>query len=229
MDFPSIFIYLAPIIAVWAGFGFVRFAKPADTGRIKLLLAFSGAFLLALTFFELLPEVYEGHDPKTIALYILGGILLQIFLEFFSKGAEHGHLHIDLKENRFPLLLFLSLSVHALVEGVPIHGNNSILYGIIIHKVPIAIVLSIFLLNSKMKLGTILLFMAAFSLMTPLGSFVSAQSEWMESHGHLLTSLAIGVFFHISTIILFESAQGHAFNLRKLLVIILGIGIAYFV
>lgn len=229
MDFPSIFIYLAPIIAVWAGFGFVRFAKPADTGRIKLLLAFSGAFLLALTFFELLPEVYEGHDPKTIALYILGGILLQIFLEFFSKGAEHGHLHLDLKENRFPLLLFLSLSVHALVEGVPIHGNNSILYGIIIHKVPIAIVLSIFLLNSKMKLGTILLFMAAFSLMTPLGSFVSAQSEWMESHGHLLTSLAIGVFFHISTIILFESAQGHAFNLRKLLVIILGIGIAYFV
>jgi zinc transporter ZupT len=229
MDFPSIFIYLAPIIAVWAGFGFVRFAKPADTGRIKLLLAFSGAFLLALTFFELLPEVYEGHDPKTIALYILGGILLQIFLEFFSKGAEHGHLHLDLKENRFPLLLFLSLSVHALVEGVPIHGNNSILYGIIIHKVPIAIVLSIFLLNSKMKLGTILLFMTAFSLMTPLGSYVSSQSEWMESHGHLLTSLAIGVFFHISTIILFESAQGHAFNLRKLLVIILGIGIAYFV
>jgi len=229
MDFPSIFIYLAPIIAVWAGFGFVRFAKPADTGRIKLLLAFSGAFLLALTFFELLPEVYEGHDPKTIALYILGGILLQIFLEFFSKGAEHGHLHLDLKENRFPLLLFLSLSIHALVEGVPIHGNNSILYGIIIHKVPIAIVLSIFLLNSKMKLGTILLFMTAFSLMTPLGSYVSSQSEWMESHGHLLTSLAIGVFFHISTIILFESAQGHAFNLRKLLVIILGIGIAYFV
>ncbi|WP_318344670.1 ZIP family metal transporter [Flagellimonas baculiformis] len=229
MDFPSIFIYLAPIVAVWAGFAFVRFTKPNHTGRIKLLLAFSGAFLLALTFFELLPEVYEGHDPKTIALYILGGILLQIFLEFFSKGAEHGHLHIDLKENRFPLLLFLSLSVHALVEGVPIHGNNSILYGIIIHKVPIAIVLSIFLLNSKMRLGTILLFMAAFSLMTPLGSFVSAQSEWMESHGHLLTSLAIGVFFHISTIILFESAQGHAFNLRKLLVIILGIGIAYFV
>ncbi|WP_108425393.1 ZIP family metal transporter [Flagellimonas amoyensis] len=229
MDFPSIFIYLAPIVAVWAGFAFVRFTKPSDTARIKLLLAFSGAFLLALTFFELLPEVYEGHDPKTIALYILGGILLQIFLEFFSKGAEHGHLHIDLKENRFPLLLFLSLSIHALVEGVPIHGNNSILYGIIIHKVPIAIVLSIFLLNSKMKLGTILLFMAAFSLMTPLGSFVSAQSEWMESHGHLLTSLAIGVFFHISTIILFESAQGHAFNLRKLLVIILGIGIAYFV
>ena len=228
MDFPSLIIYLVPILAVWAGFVFVWVSKPKDTENIKLLLAFSGAFLLSLTFFELLPEVYQGHNPKTIALYILGGILLQIFLEFFSKGAEHGHMHVHLKENKFPLLLFLSLSVHALVEGVPIHGNNSILYGIVIHKIPIAIILGIFLLNSKMKLGSTLVFIGAFSLMTPLGSYVSTW-HWVASHGHLLTALAIGVFFHISTIILFESAQGHAFNLRKLLVIVLGVGIAYFV
>src|SRR5690606_40863119 len=107
--------------------------------------------------------------------------------------------------------------------------NDPILYGIIIHKIPIAIVLGIFLINSKMKLETILFFIGAFSLMTPLGSYVSTQSFWMESHGHLLTSFAIVVFFHISTIILFASSQGHAFNLQKLLVIILGIGMAYFV
>ncbi|RIV43286.1 ZIP family metal transporter [Flagellimonas pelagia] len=228
MDFPSILVYLIPILAVWTGFAFVWFIKPENTGNIKLLLAFSGAFLLSLTFFELLPEVYEGNDPKTIALFILGGILLQIFLEFFSKGAEHGHMHIHLKENKFPTLLFLSLSIHALVEGVPIHGNNSILYGIVIHKIPIAIILSIFFVNSKMKLGSILLFVAAFSLMTPLGSYLST-SPLIANYGQFLTALAIGVFFHISTIILFESSQGHAFNLRKLLVIILGVGIAYLV
>ncbi|MDF0717589.1 ZIP family metal transporter [Muricauda sp. 334s03] len=228
MDFPSAIIYIIPIVAVWAGFAFVWFTKPKNNNNIKLLLAFSGAFLLSLTFFKLLPDVYDGHDPKTIALYILGGILLQVFLEFFSKGAEHGHMHVHLKENKFPTLLFLSLSVHALVEGVPIHGNDSILYGIIIHKIPIAIILSIFLVNSKMKLSTTLLFIAAFSLMTPLGSYIST-SAWIENYGHQLTALAIGVFFHISTVILFESAQGHAFNLRKLVVIILGIGIAYLV
>jgi len=65
-------------------------------------------------------------------------------------------------------------------------------------------------------------------LMTPLGSYIST-SQIVANYGHLLTALAIGVFFHISTIILFESAQGHAFNLRKLVVIILGIGIAYLV
>lgn len=228
MDFPSAIIYIIPILAVWTGFAFVWFTKPKNNDNIKLLLAFSGAFLLSLTFFELLPDVYDDHDPKIIALYILGGILLQVFLEFFSKGAEHGHMHVHLKENKFPTLLFLSLSIHALVEGVPIHDNDSILYGIIIHKIPIAIILSIFLINSKMKLSTTLLFIAAFSLMTPLGSYISTSS-WMNNYGHLLTSLAIGVFFHISTVILFESAQGHAFNLRKLMVIILGIGIAYLV
>lgn len=228
MDFPSAIIYLIPIVAVWFGFAFVWFTKPKNNDNIKLLLAFSGAFLLSLTFFELLPDVYNGHDPKLIALYILGGILLQVFLEFFSKGAEHGHMHVHLKENKFPTLLFLSLSIHALVEGVPIHDNDSILYGIIIHKIPIAIILSIFLVNSTMKRSATLLFIAAFSLMTPLGSYIST-SPWMENYGHLLTALSIGVFFHISTIILFESAQGHAFNLRKLVVIVLGIGIAYLV
>lgn len=227
MDFPSYIVYLVPILAVWAGFGFVWLTKPKDTDNIKLLLAFSGAFLLAITFFELLPEVYEGHDPKQIALFILGGILLQVFLEFFSKGAEHGHMHVHLKQNHFPTLLFLSLCLHALVEGVPIHGNNPILYGIVIHKIPIAIILGTFLVNSQMKISQTLLFITVFSLMTPLGSYLST-SPWIIHYGHLFTAIAIGVFFHISTIILFESAQGHAFNLRKLLVIILGVGIAYF-
>jgi len=207
MNFPSSIIYIIPILAVWSGFAFVWFTRPSNNDNIKLLLAFSGAFLLSLTFFELLPEVYDGHEPKTIALYILGGILMQVFLEFFSKGAEHGHMHVHLKENKFPILLFVSLCIHALIEGVPIHNNDSILYGIIIHKLPIAIILSIFLINSKMKISATLLFIAVFSLMTPLGSFIST-SPWVSDYGHLFTALAIGVFFHISTIILFESDQG---------------------
>ncbi|MGW9685841.1 ZIP family metal transporter [Flagellimonas sp. 2504JD1-5] len=228
MNFPFTMIFIAPILAVWASFLFVWISRPKDKKNIKLLLAFSGAFLLALTFFELLPEVYESQSPKTVAVFILAGILLQIFLEFFSKGAEHGHVHLDLEKNKFPLLLFLSLSIHALIEGVPIHGNNSILYGILIHKIPVAVILSIFLINSKLKKSAIILFIAAFSLMTPFGSYL-AQSDWIEAYASIFTALAIGVILHVSTIILFESSQGHSFNLRKLIVIILGVGVAYFV
>ncbi|MDT0608589.1 ZIP family metal transporter [Croceitalea rosinachiae] len=221
-------VYTLPILAVVASFIFVFFAKTKSQKNIKLLLAFSGAFLLALSFFELLPKVYTNSDSKTIAVFILAGILLQVFLEFFSKGAEHGHVHIDLKANSFPIVLFLSLSLHALIEGVPISDDNNILYGILVHKIPVAIILSIFLINSRLNIGLSILFVSMFALMTPLGSFLSVKSSFIQEYSNQITAVAIGVFFHISTVVLFESSQGHSFNLRKLIVIVLGIVIAYF-
>lgn len=203
-------------------------AKPKNKNHFKLLLAFSGAFLLALTIFELLPEVYEVSNVKTVGLCIMAGILLQIFLEFFSKGAEHGHVHIDSEKSDFPLLVFLSLCIHSLLEGFPIDNDGTILYGILIHKVPIAIILSIFLLNSKIKLSNAVLFIVLFAVMTPLGTYFASNIEMISEYSILINALVIGVFLHISTVILFESSEGHSFNLRKLLVIVLGIVIAYF-
>jgi zinc transporter ZupT len=221
-------VYILPILAVLASFGFVYITKPKNQKNIKLLLAFSGAFLLALTFFELLPEVYQSSKPKTVALFVLAGILLQILLESFSKGAEHGHFHVNIKKNNFPVVLFLSLSLHALIEGLPISGENNIIYGILIHKVPVAIILSIFLLNSSLKTSLIVLFVTLFALMTPLGSLLAMETTILSSYYIELTALAIGVFLHISTVVLFESSQGHAFNLQKLVVIGFGFGLAYF-
>jgi len=220
-------IFLLPVLAVVVSFVVVYVTKPESKKNIALLLAFSGAFLLALTFFELLPEVYTATNTKAIALYILAGILLQVFLEFFSKGAEHGHIHSEPKKNRFPIVLFLSLSLHALIEGVPLIKEGSIIYGILVHKVPVAIILSIFLINSSLKIGYSLLFIALFAIMTPLGGWFAQNFEIFSNHSQELTALAIGVFLHISTVVLFESSQNHAFNLRKLVVIILGIGVAY--
>ncbi|MBM1106651.1 ZIP family metal transporter [Aurantibacter crassamenti] len=222
-------IYLLPILAVLLSFIFVFVTKPKNRSNFKLLLAFSGAFLLALTIFELLPEVYEHSDPKTVGLLIMSGILLQIFLEFFSKGAEHGHVHIDSEKSDFPLLVFASLCIHSLLEGFPIDHDGSIIYGILIHKVPIAIILSIFLLNSKITLVKAVLFIVLFAFMTPIGTYISANFKAVAEYYIPITSLVIGVFLHISTVILFESSEEHTFNLRKLAVIVLGIAIAYFV
>lgn len=221
-------VYVLPIFAVLASFVFVYLTKPKSQKNIKLLLAFSGAFLLALTFFELLPTVYHASKPKIVALFILSGILLQILLESFSKGAEHGHFHINIKKNNFPIVLFLSLSLHALIEGLPLSSENNIIYGVLIHKVAVAIILSIFLLNSNLKISLIVFFITLFAIMTPIGSLLALQSILISSYRIELTALAIGVFLHISTVVLFESSQGHAFNLQKLIVIGLGFGLAFF-
>ncbi len=220
--------YILPILGVLLSFVFVYITKPKKKEHFKLLLAFSGAFLLALTIFELLPEVYESSNGKTIGVYIMLGILLQIFLEFFSKGAEHGHVHLSHESTAFPWLLFASLSLHSLLEGLPIHTNHTIVYGILIHKIPIAIILSIFLLGTKLKPIYAVLFILLFSIMTPLGTFLAANLQLISDYTMPLNALVIGVFLHISTVILFESSEGHKFNLRKLVVIILGITFAYF-
>lgn len=222
-------IYLLPVLAVVLSYVFVIGFKPKKTIELRLLLSFSGSFLLALTIFELLPAVYENSNPKTVGVYIVIGILIQIVLEFFSKGAEHGHVHEDTERNHFPWVLFISLSLHALLEGLPIEKHTPLLYGILIHKIPIAVILSIFLLNSGIKLLHATFFMVLFSLMTPLGVLIAANIEFIAYYYVPITAIVVGVFLHVSTIILFESSEKHTFNLRKLSAIVLGMVIAYFI
>ena len=101
--------YLLPFSAIVIGAIIALLTKNKKTWNTKLLLSFSGSFLLALTLFELLPEVYEHLDTKLAGLFIMCGIMLQLVLELFSKGAEHGHVHIHKHESAFPWLLFISL------------------------------------------------------------------------------------------------------------------------
>jgi len=103
----------------------------------------------------------------------MAGLLMQIILEFGSKGAEHGHVHHK-DTAAFPWFLFASLCLHALIEGVPIAENHSLLYGIVIHKTPIAIIISSFLLQSKMPMWKVGVFLVIFSLMTPLGAYANS-------------------------------------------------------
>lgn len=221
--------YLLPVLAVILGYIFVVILKPQRKRNLKLLLAFSGAFLLSLTVFDLLPEVYESQNTKTIGILIMSGILLQIFLEFFSKGAEHGHVHTDKNIKVFPWLLFVSLSIHSVLEGFPIHQHETLIYGIVIHKLPIAMLLSIYFIDSDISQSKSIIFLILFSLMTPIGSFISENISFLKEYHTEISALVIGIFLHISTTILFESSEGHKFNIGKLLVIIIGILTAYFI
>lgn len=211
--------FIFPIIAVVLGYLIVLLFKPKHNRSLKLLLAFSGSFLLSITVFDFLPEVYNSFD-KPIGLFIMIGILLQIILEFFSKGAEHGHVHIDKSSVDFPWLLFISLSIHSVLEGIPIEAHDHLIYGVIIHKLPVAIILSTFFLASNLSKSKSIMFLLLFALMTPLGVFLSMQFQFFENYYYEVSALVIGIFLHISTTILFESSEGHKFNLAKLSTII---------
>lgn len=210
-------------------------AKDTIMRGIKPLLAFSGAYLLAICFLHIVPEIY-ATDNSSVGFFVLFGFLLQLFLEYGSQGIEHGHLHVH--GNKMPWGIFLSLCFHALLEGMPLHaqhhdhGNHSLLYGIVLHKIPVSIVLMVMLL----KIGTgkvkALFFLLLFAAMAPLGLWLNHLlgddiSSQYPLYFSAILALVVGMLLHISTTILFEASEGHKFNLIKLVAIIAGGLVAY--
>ncbi len=219
-------IYILPLLSVVIGLIISLFIKPNSSQGFQLLLSFSGAYLLSVTVFELLPEVYNSGEEE-VGIFIMLGLLLQIVLEFISKGVEHGHMHLDKSTNKFPLLLLISLSIHSLLEGFPLEHSDHLLHGVVIHKIPVAAILAAFLLNSNVGKPKAFLFLGIFAIMTPLGSWLQANYEAINQYGIYINAVVIGIFLHVSTTILFEASKNHSFNASKLGVIIFGILLAY--
>lgn len=218
--------YLLPLFSVLLGYSVALFLKPKNKTNLKLLLAFSGSFLLSLTVMHLLPEVYESHNHN-IGLFIMVGILFQIILEFFSKGAEHGHVHGQAKISQIPWLLFISLCIHAFLEGFPVGHHHDLALGIAIHHLPIAVILTTFFINADLNKKAIFVFMLTFAIMTPLGTAASKYLPILSVYYTEITAIVIGILFHISSTIIFESSEGHKFNVAKVSMIVFGILLAY--
>lgn len=219
-------IFILPLLSVLIGYAIALFLKPNSSIGFKLLLSFSGAYLLSITVFELLPNVYESGSAQ-IGVFIMLGLLLQIVLEFLSKGAEHGHMHHDETASNFPVLLLISLSIHSLMEGFPLNSTEHLLYGVVIHKIPVAAILSVFLFKSKIGKVKAVMFLVFFALMTPLGSWIAGNFEIVDQYIPYINALVIGIFLHVSTTIIFEASKNHTFNASKLGVIVAGIVLAY--
>ena len=212
--------------------------KNIKAGFLKLLLAFSGAYLFSLTVLHLIPEVYHSVESN-IGIYILIGFFIQIILEFFSEGIEHGHIHIHQKHDAaFPFGVIVGLCLHSFLEGMPLVQNfsdpntqNSLLAGIILHHIPVAIALMTMLLQSGLTKTRALIFLIIFALMAPLGAYTASSMNLSAFQDVSLffdkvMAIVIGIFLHISTTILFESDKDHRVNYLKLLIIILGAGLA---
>jgi hypothetical protein len=71
--------------------------------------------------------------------------------------------------------------------------------------------------------------MITFAIMTPLGTFLSGSLPVLNEYYDEITAVVIGILFHISSTIIFESSEGHKFNIAKVSMIVIGIALAYFI
>ncbi len=215
--------------------GLVYFSiKKVNKFYLKLALSFSGSFLFSICIIHLIPELYHNGD-HSIGYFIMLGFFIQIVLEFFSEGIEHGHIHVHKHgHSAFPLSMMLSLSLHSFLEGMPLisrHAHHDhkdqLLTGIIMHHVPVAFALMSMLIDSGVGKRNATLLLTLFALMAPMGAaFSGLISENdiinISSYFEKIMAVVIGIFLHISTTILFESTEDHRFNLKKLFVIVAG-------
>lgn len=235
-----VILFLALPLAAGA---WVRF-KTTDPVQVKLLLAFSGAFLLGVTVLHMLPELY-AREHGDVGLWVLGGFMLQVVLEFFSRGIEHGHVHVHLPTGTaaaepralgsptLPLITLISLFVHSFSEGMPfadprVGGDIAFVSGVLLHKLPMAIALATVLQRSGVGPGRSWATLAVFAMAAPLG--ILFGHAFGESLGEAFLSgalaVAIGMLLHISTTIIFESTPDHHFNARRFITVILGVLLA---
>ena len=214
------------------GLGIFLFKKD-NSNRLKLVLSFSGAYLFAITVLHLMPDVYSSGNPQ-IGLFILGGFLLQILMEQFSEGIEHGHIHKHShKHYIFPFGIMISLCLHAFLEGMPLAQgqHEELVYGIALHHIPAAFALGSVLIENKLSKYIVLSLLILFALMSPLGYWLSFEIGQgsignVEVYFDRIMGVVIGIFLHISTTILFESSVDHKFNLKKVVAVLLGVSIA---
>ncbi|MFW0716642.1 ZIP family metal transporter [Pedobacter sp. N23S346] len=214
--------------------GATIFLVKSDKSKLlKLILSFSGAYLFAITVLHLIPDAFSGPDKREIGIFILVGFLLQVFLEQFSEGVEHGHIHKHHDGHIFPFGIMISLCLHAFLEGMPLakEQHNELIFGISLHHIPAAFALGSILLQNHFKKGSIIIYLGVFAIMAPLGFYVSlglsnGSIGGVEAYFNKIMGVVIGIFLHISTTILFESSADHKINLRKMIAVLLGIGVA---
>jgi zinc and cadmium transporter len=244
MNLLQLTIYLAlPVLIT----GFVFLSLKIKAKYLRFLLAFSAAYLFAISVTHLLPECYEGSNTKLIGLFILVGFFIQILIEYFSSGIEHGHIHAhtDSCKKHLPIGMITGLYLHSLLEGLPIYQSGiidahahsllntqqSLIFGITLHNIPIAIAFVTLLLEHKASKLKAILLLIGFALMAPLGCFISFILNYIgvnniDDFVKISFAIVIGIFLHISTAIMFETGENHKYNLAKIASMIAGVLLA---
>lgn len=237
----AILLLMLPILVS----GGVALRIPVKQQRLRLILAFSAAYLFSVAVMHMLPEAFDGGDFKQAGLFIVIGFCSQVIIDTFSTGIEHGHVHHHSHEcaKKLPAGIIAGLLLHSFLEGLPVYDahedatgqvNYQLILGLGIHNLPITIAFVALLKDHESSKLRRIVLLLVFSLMSPAGFIVSdllhtAGFNNFETYGRLAYAMVIGIFLHISTAILFESSEHHRYNIRKVIVMLGGVILAYFI
>lgn len=236
--------YLVLIASVLLGGSLAWFMRQS-LRYVRNMLSFSGAYLLGIAILHFLPELLS-EDPG-LGIWILGGFLLQLFLEKLSSGVEHGHVHpVHGRATGTAIQVMVGLCLHTFLEGLPLGGyahlpghsvhdagtarfTQQLLWGIVLHKIPSAFALATLLRISGFSRSFIFICLGIFSVTAPIAAFLAGYISFPGNTLTLLMAVVTGSFLHVATTILFESEsqENHHLAWPKLVAILIGFSLAF--
>lgn len=170
------------------------------------LVSLSAGILLATAFLYLMPDALERLEPHRAGLWILASFVSLFILEKFIMLHPCEESHCDY--HTVGVTAYAGMLIHTFFDGVALGSaffvkdlGGMIFVAIMAHKIPSSFSLACILKKAGWSTGRILLFLALFGSMLPLGALASAAVI-----GHLGTdaigyalALSLGTFLYIST------------------------------
>lgn len=244
--------YITLFASALIGIGIASGYVGKSVKRLDLILFIGSGYLFTLTITHLIPELLneagilletgshhghvhthshgheEDHDIPLWALFLTvgAGFALHRLLEVFTRGVDHGHVHQAI--NASPVVLLVSISIHAFVEGaiLMLSSDANMLVGILLHKVPAGFILGslIFLRYGKTVKSWVLLLL--FCVASPLGLFLAQQGLHTgvldEVFQIYLMALVTGTFLQLSVVLIWEKLKKSHFETRFIVCFMIG-------
>jgi zinc and cadmium transporter len=206
--------------------------------NMHYLLAFSGSFLLSITFLHLLPETFAALGGST-GMLLLAGFFIQLLIQRLTHGTEHGHVHASDHAHQALLgSVAIGLVIHAIMDGVPLgahtysEGTISSLYlAIASHKLPEAMLVASLVRATRNKAQAFYILLI-FSSITPAAAIITgymANTYSLASRAlPYLIPIVAGAFINIATTIFFESGtRQHKLSWQMVVAMLSGVGFGF--
>jgi hypothetical protein len=172
---------------------------------------------------HLIPETFTDIGSKA-GLYLLIGFFIQLVIQRYTHGVEHGHIHVHHHGEKMALSsVIIGLSLHAAMEGIPLGFNyhsNSAEPALYLASLLIATG------NRTKIIPTIVFFSAITPVTAILAHNLGIYFLFVSTIISVIIPIVAGAFLHIATTIFFESGtKHHMLTNKKILAILLGVGL----
>lgn len=187
---------------------------PLAHGRARVFVPVSGAILLMVSLFSILPETAGEEGWVRAGILFVGGYALLFVIDRYvhpvcpSCSHTHDHGHCELELHGFSVPLVTATSIHAFIDGwsMTVAQNagggsmrTTIPIAVLLHKIPEGLALGVMLRASLKSRGNAAAWGSAAEMVTGVGALVAlsllpgASPMWARD----LLAVAGGTFLYL--------------------------------